>query len=377
MSDKVTVTENISYGSRLKSALLGLIIWPILIIGSCILLWSNEYNSASTISNVNEWRKNINEASSNSINKELDWKFIHTSWQVIGEEISDSNFWITVSWAILDRKVEMYQWKEKSSTQTQENMWWSQTNTTTYTYIKEWSDEKIDSSWFNQVNWHENIKNWQYENTKIKSKVIKLWEYILSDSMSNLLQTNSKVIITNWNINNSTWITSNSDFIYIWKDPLNPNIWDMKISFSYLPNNTVISVLWEQNTNWIIWDYKWNLSRIEIWQKTSNEMFDNILIENKFLTWIIRLIGLFAMYFWFTLLFKILPTLWAFIPFIWNIIWFWTWIIAFLLTLVLGWLTIAIAWFSSRPMVSIVIIFILWIISFYIYKAKKKNNKDN
>ena len=177
MSDKITLTENISYGSRLKSALSGLIIWPILIVISCLILWNNEYNSANTISNVEQWRKNVNETSSTSINKELDWKFIHTFWPISGENLSDISFGITVSWAILERKVKMYQWKEESSSKTQENLWWSETKTTTYTYTKEWSDSKIDSSSFNQINWHENISNWQYESSKIKSKIIKVWDF--------------------------------------------------------------------------------------------------------------------------------------------------------------------------------------------------------
>ena len=42
----------------------------------------------------------------------------------------------------------MYQWKEESHSESQDNLGGSETTTTTYPYDKIWSDSPIDSSYF-------------------------------------------------------------------------------------------------------------------------------------------------------------------------------------------------------------------------------------
>ena len=50
----------------------------------------------------------------------------------------------------LQRTVQFFQWKEKSSTSTEKNVGGSQKKTTTYTYNREWCDHPIDSKSFKQ-----------------------------------------------------------------------------------------------------------------------------------------------------------------------------------------------------------------------------------
>ena len=79
---------------------------------------------------------------------------------------------------------------------------------------------------------------------------------------------------------------------------------------------------------------------------------------NKMLTWVFRIVGLVVMFFGFSMMMGILPTLAKVIPFLGSLVGGVTGIIAGVLTLVLGSLVIALAWFSSRPVLSLIIIII-------------------
>lgn len=67
MSDTTTVTTTKSWGSRIKSALAGIIVGPLLIIGGSVLLWTNEGNNARMIAGMNEGRKSVVEIQSTSL----------------------------------------------------------------------------------------------------------------------------------------------------------------------------------------------------------------------------------------------------------------------------------------------------------------------
>jgi Transmembrane protein 43 len=63
----------------------------------------------------------------------------------------------------LKRKVEVYQWEEKSESRSTDNYGGSETTTTTYTYSKKWSDRKIDSTSFNDATNYSNPVVWKYD----------------------------------------------------------------------------------------------------------------------------------------------------------------------------------------------------------------------
>lgn len=427
MSDKITVTTKNSYWNRLKNSFSKIIIWLVLVIACIFLLARNEHNFIEQKKALKEWAEVVQETTSEEINPNLEWAEIHLNGNTASEaeDLIDSIFWVSTNNLKLKRNVEMYQWFEEESETCSDNIWWSETCETTYSYGKTWSNDVIDSSNFYQTEWHENPWYMKYENEERAKAPITLWAYTLDDIFVNNLD-NYKVInlsenevkapawyfVLNktvsttieennneesWNdtideveANNNAYLNwestnniSNANFyiydkyIYIWGNPDEPKIWDLKITFSSVKPWT-ISIVWMQYedtiTSYTTSNWR-SIALLEEGKVSAENMFIKAENANKAMTWILRVIWLLLMFAWFSMMFEFIGTLAKVLPFLSNIIWVWTGILAFCLTLVVWFLTIWIARLVVRPIVGIIclVIVVFWI---YLLKSTKKKNKN-
>src|SRR5690606_35426047 len=84
-------------------------------------------------------------------------RLVHVSGAVTATApLADPLFGIRQQALQLVRKVEMYQWREKSQSTTKEKIGGGKETTTTYTYEKVWSDKLIHSSGFKEQKGHVN-----------------------------------------------------------------------------------------------------------------------------------------------------------------------------------------------------------------------------
>lgn len=97
MADSVTVTTTRSWGERLKSALAGLILGPICIVGSLWGLAYNESHSADVIESVAYGKKIYIESPSTTRTAEHDGKFVHMTGLLKGDVLTDTTFSLTVT----------------------------------------------------------------------------------------------------------------------------------------------------------------------------------------------------------------------------------------------------------------------------------------
>jgi len=420
MADSVSVTSHHSYSSRLWNSFKNIFRWIVLVIGSIVLLVWNENNYLQQKKALQEGANLVQEATVEQITPDLDWKEVHVSGETASnaEALKDPTFWVITDDLKLYRSVEMYQWYEEEHEECHDNYWWSEDCTTTYTYDTKWSEDAIDSSNFYKSTWHENPSNREYESKQREKSPITLWAYTLtsvfidkltnyktinlSDQHINIPQkykatadqttiqsentvenNNNEYLYGDSQENNTSNILSPNEkfhiydnYIYIWINPEEPTIWDLKISFLSVKPWTVSIVwkqLWNELTNYIVSNWR-SISLLEEWNVTAEDMFTHAQQANKTLTWIIRLIWLFLMFGWFAMMFQFIETLAKVLPFLANIIGIWTGIIALWLTIVVWFATIGIAWLVVRPIVwiSCLVIAIIWI--FLIIKSKK--NKE-
>ena len=423
MSDKITVSSHHSYGSRVGNSLKSILIGFILVIISIALLAWNEKNYVEQKSALKEWAAIVQEAIIDQVNSELEWSEIHVSGQTASnaEALKDSIFWIETDDLKLKRTVEMYQWHEDESTECHDNYWWSEDCDTTYTYDTQWDDKAIDSNNFNTSKGHENPSTWEYTSEEKVKEPITLWAYTLTTVFINQLSDYKTINLSEQNIivpekykliadqntstqtsettsvedNNNSYLygdnevtttttASNEKFhingnqIYIWADPTNPAVWDLRITFSTVKPWTV-SVVWKQmgselnsytTTNWK------SIALLDQGNVSAADMFQAAQDANKMLTWILRLVWLFLMYCGFAMMLQFIETLAKVLPFLANIIWVWTGIIALWLTLLVWFLTIWIAWLAVRPIIWICCLAVAagWI---FLLVKSKKNKKSN
>lgn len=367
-----TETTTTWYWTRVWNSLKWILFWIVLIIASILLLWWNEWRTIDVTQWLAEWEKITVDWKISPIDKSLDWKLIYINWKADTKEIlEDSTFFVSENSIKLIRDVEMYQWKENKKSSSKDNLWWSETTTTTYTYEKKWSNDKISSSSFKEA-WHDNPSYWQFESLRTISKEVKVWDMKLTNAFVNQLNEESNVSIKEDNFNKfieSSKITNAqnlNDFIYIWSWSINnPQIWDLKISFSAVYPYE-ISAIGQQNWDRLIsYNTKTDtlINLLESWTVSIGEIYKQANSDNMFVAWMLRALWLFLMFVWFKLLFWLIVTLAKVLPFLSTILGVWTWLISFILTLIVWWSTIIIAWFFVRPIVSIILMFvIIWII---------------
>ena len=369
--NRYTTTSRNSYGSRIWWALKWLIIGPILILIAIWLLWWNEGRAVQRAQDLNMTEQNLVTLDTPSYDSENDGNLIHTRGQLMGWEVSDSVFWINMDAILLERVVEMYQWEETRREDRQDNLWGSETVTTTYEYNEVWSQRQIDSSRFNQADTYVN-PSMSKSSQEFFSQDIHLWDFSLSNSLSDTLTADTDLRPSEENV--IEWYTLDWEYIFSWDNINTPQIGDVRVSFRYLPSPTEISILAGQNSGAILDDYRASnstVSRIMYGNHSSETMFDVLRSENTMLTWILRAVWFVLMYAGFATFFSIIPIIAAVVPIFKTILGFWVGFISFMLALIL-WLTvIIIAWIFVRPLVAIGAIIIIAGLVYTLIQRKK------
>lgn len=379
MPDSITETTTIWFGERIKGALAGIVIWPVIIFFACSFLWTNEANNAHMIDGLNEGKSSYREVKLDSIDPNFENKLVHISGNATTSDIlNDSDFSLSVPAIKLSKKVEMYQWKEEKKQESKDNYGGSSTTTTTYNYKKVWEDSSIDSSSFNQQAWHTNSSIWKYRDSTYSANSVKIGAYSLTTPLIAMIEANDPLDFTKYipKINTGEIVTWGT--IYVWKDISIPEIGDLRVTFTVANNNIPISILGKQSAN-SLGSYiakSWSdITRIDSGTKTAGEMFQAAEQENTILAWIFRVIGIICIFIGFSLFFKILPMLAAIIPPLSWIIGAWVTLVSLILTVIVGWGIIVLAWFAYRPFLSVGIMIIMGLLVWGIYyKIHQKKN---
>lgn len=143
---------------------------------------------------LNEGQKILVETTASPIDTSLDWQLVYINGETSSTApmLQDDIFWIKTDDLKLARKVEMYQWVEKSSSESKDNIWWSETTTTTYEYKKQRSEDQIDSNEFYEQAGHENPAREYTSKTREKDPIL-LGDYTLGESFTNKLSKETPV----------------------------------------------------------------------------------------------------------------------------------------------------------------------------------------
>jgi hypothetical protein len=156
MSDSFTETTTISWFTRIKNALVGILIGILLIVGSVIGIFWNEHRAVQTSRSLAQGRGLVIDVDAQRPDPSNDGKLVHVAGQAsVTRPLLDPQFGVSGVGLRLTRIAEMYQWEEKR-TESRKNLGGSETQTTTYDYQKVWSEDAIDSSRFQHPQDHGN-----------------------------------------------------------------------------------------------------------------------------------------------------------------------------------------------------------------------------
>ena len=355
---------------RIGNSFKGIFGGVILILIGIVLLWWNEGNNVKNIKTTAEMDKIVIDVKSDKIDSKNEGKLIATNGDLINDqELTDETFGITIKTPKLERIVEVYQWKEHSST--------DDDGKTTYSYSKVWSSDLIDSGNFHQKS-KTNPTTKLYEDKVYTSTEVKVGKFSLSSNQIDRLSTKANYTSFDTEKLNELNLTISGKYLTNSKNLDNPEIGDTRIEIKY-NDSTQLSVLAVQQGNTFVdfvSSYDKRVNRIMDGVHSGKEMINVIKEENKFLKWILRLIGTLLIVFGFAAILKPISAITSFIPIIGSIVGGAVALVSLVLGLALSLIIIAIAWIRFRPLLGIgLLIIVAALVTLLIIRGKK--NKAN
>ncbi|MEA1953454.1 MAG: TMEM43 family protein [Campylobacterota bacterium] len=375
--DQFTETTRTGYGQNIGNSFKGIFIGILLIIGSIILLWWNEGRSVEQATALAEMQTNIITLP----NTKYDIKNENKAILLQGlakplNQITDPEFGVTTDGLVLRKHVEMYQWKENTSSKSEDKLGGSTETVTTYSYVKEWSSWQIDSSSFKHPANHQNPL--MTHKSETFSTDAQLGDYYLSKNVvSHIGASDSYQGLTT--MPEQIGVARNyKSYLYIGFTPQTPSVGDMKITYTYAPSAVYTFAGKSYNKTLTSYTTKNGKSFMFVRNgKVSAEtIFKEELDANSLLTWILRGVGLLIMFIGFSMVMGPLATIAKVIPMLGSLVGGATGIIAGVLTLILGSVIIALAWFTSRPLLSLGILAVGVAIAVAMAKFGKKKEQE-
>lgn len=384
------VTTQVSWFSRIKNSIKGIVWWLLLLVWWVVLLYWNEGRTVMQRSALNEGQSQV--VSINALSEENEWKLIHITDKLVSEQdLTYPALNITEPDALRFMvNHEVLQWVEEAKTETSENMGGSQTQTTTYSYKKEWKGSEVDSSRFQWPEAKDYINNYMplaalslTESANVD--VITIGDFTLSDSLAAMANDYEAYLPTDEMtamvtslakdaVGTGYMVSKKGEYIYISQGTGGDMVNDVRLSFGIMKEQ-IASIIGKQETSTIAPFYtsnKTDISMVKMGNLSAEQMFQEAHATNETMKWIRRLLGMVMIYIGFSSLFRPIVVLADVVPFIWSIVGAGLGLISFLLTLALWFITIAIAWIRFRPIFAICLIVIaVWSIGAIWYFGKK------
>jgi len=357
MADEFTEITNISWGQKIASSFTGIIFGLIFFVAAFFLLTWNEGRSVHRIRTLDEGQNSVIAVSPDRVDPNNNGKLIYFSAQATTNDVlSDAMFGVHENALKLGRVVEMYQWKESSTTRSQKNLGGSTTQVTTVSYTKEWSDKPINSSGFKHPEDHQNPTSMPYQSQLFTAENISIGAFKPSSAYVGQMNAFVPYPLTDQAVAGMSdqlkgyFKLYGTDYYY--GDPANPQIGAFHVHYNII-RPMILSVIGKQN-NASLEPYSTRNGSIQLLEAGTvgaDDMFSDAKTSNSFITWLVRFGGFFLMWLGARLVFGPIAALGDVVPFIGNLLGAGIGLITGIASLVLSTITIAIAWIFYRPLI--------------------------
>jgi hypothetical protein len=362
MSDTFVETTTKSWGSRILESITGVLFGIVFILGSMVLLFWNEGRAVQTERSLAEGGKVVTDVAPDPLDAANDGRLIHVSGTgQATTALLDTEFGVQAAALRLTRVAEMYQWDEDKQTETRKSFGGSEETVTTYSYHQTWSDRAINSSNFHQRDNHTNPPK-KYNRRDINAADAKLGAFQLDDRVLNLLTARDAVTVEAAVVDklkpSIVNIQALDGKIYIGADPAQAHVGDYRISYRSVPNGPLSVIGQQAGPGFAPYQTKAGdrLLMASIGTQSATAMFKEAEENNRILTWIIRLVGMVAMWLGAFLILRPVVVVADMVPLIGSILGAGAGLVALAFTAVVGTAIMALAWLFYRPLVSVVVL---------------------
>lgn len=297
MPDKFTEVTTKSWGSRIISSFMGVVIGFVMFIVSFGVLYWNE--GRVDMSKIAE--KAIDIEATSDAPATADKQLISSTGVLNSEEKIGDNYLKEGNYISIKRNVEMYAWEEETDEKTKTNVGGSQTTETTYTYKKDWTSSPENSSDFRISAEHTNPAMSLDENTvKVKSAQLGIYsvdmnEVGLPDYRDIKLNIDSVVLADDLKLANEQYLFKGTGTIS------SPVVGDLRVSYSVihspLDNATIFGKLDSANSSITPFYAEKNTELYRVFEGSRDTAISTMKSEYTMWLWIFRGIGFALMWF--------------------------------------------------------------------------------
>lgn len=385
-----TETTYDSYGSKMKSACAGVCMGGFLFFAAFALLIWNEGRTVKRAKDLDEGQENIVQLDLSDFSttvpnsgtndlSEFENKLIHVTGPLsTTDTLMDPIFGVGFNNATedsalkLSRDVEMYQWKESSTSKKVKTATGGTRTETTYSYNKGWSSSLINSANFFNKDPNQDRNNpsaFPFEELRLEADPILIGDTVeLGSQAIGYVNWFEYLSVVDYNMSLSNVPDTQKlktfgqkGYYYGNGTDSSPQVGDTRITFEYVPPDTIsiIALYTGQNgLNSYTTSRGGSLLLIKQGTFTSDELFVEADEDNTTLAWILRVVGFLIMVFSITLMLQPLATAVDIIPFVGDCMQsgmecciFPT--IAVLIAIPLSLFTIGLAWLAYRPIIAV------------------------
>lgn len=361
MSEFVTTSRR-GWGSRSKNSIGGAIFGFILVAVGTVLLFWNEGRAVKRYKDLKEGAGKVVSVSAEAVDPADEGKLIHVTGEAkTSGPLSDPDFAISEDAIKLRRDVEMYQWVEDVQTEKKENVGGSVDTKKTYSYRQEWRSELVDSSRFQVKEAHRNPTEMRFASKSFVAKGVTLGAYRLPDFLIAKIGGGEPLDpgpTSDLPPALRSEARSAAGGYYFGNDPANPQVGDLKVTFSIVRPGP-LSVVAQQSGNTFVTYRAKSGGTVDLLERgilPADQMFEMAQDRNKFLTWAIRGGGFVLLGIAFSMVLGPLAVFASVLPFLGRIVETGTTVIAFLLAGIVWTITVAFAWIFYRPVLGIAIL---------------------
>jgi hypothetical protein len=233
--DRVSAVTSRSWLGRLRDSLIGSVIGLLLVVAAVALLAWNEGNEVAALRSLDLAARLVVEAPPDRIDPALAGRLVHLSGTLeAAAPARDPLFGVIDPRAVrLERRVEMFQWQETSSSSTQKSFGGGSTTQTTYDYQPVWSERAIDSGPFHARSGHLNPP-WNPTNLTSDATDVRLGPYGLDAAVLERLAPSAPAGLPDGAALPPGWRRGETG-PYRGRDPEQPAIGDARVTFRAVP----------------------------------------------------------------------------------------------------------------------------------------------
>lgn len=358
--DQITEVTSTSWFARLGQAVVGVLIGFIFVIVSIGVLFWNEGRAIRTAQGLAEGAGIVRSVPADRVDPANDGRLIHVSGMLsTGGPVSDPDFAVRVEGVRLVRHVEVYQWKEETHSETRTKFGGGEERTTTYKYVRTWSDKPIDSDRFREPRGHTNPVM-TYQSRDLVAPGTRLGAFAVPQALLRGFGEPRRLAATDTQVNAlqnrvTKPVTANDGILYVGRDPSEPAIGDMRISFAEVPLQTASVVAAQAGSGFAPFPTRTGttVELIAAGTVPAKIMFEHAEEENVTMTWVLRLIGVIFMLIGFNFVLRPLAVAGSVIPLLGDVIGAGTFLVALVCTVAIAPIVIAFGWLWYRPLIGI------------------------